>query len=73
MYGTTIWIIVELVLGGPGGEASSYAWQIALNLTDAVWFAGLGDFDILGECSRTRIVSRLLWLTLAHPDLSDGY
>jgi hypothetical protein len=35
--------------GGPGGEASSFAWQIALNLSEAVVFSGLEKFDILGD------------------------
>jgi hypothetical protein len=37
--------------GGPGQEAASYGWQIALNLTDTSWFAGLEVFDILGEAT----------------------
>lgn len=37
-------------LGGPNAEVASYAWQIALNLSDAVWLAGMEDFDFLGAC-----------------------
>jgi hypothetical protein len=34
---------------GPGSKALSFAWQIALNLSEAVVFSGLEKFDILGD------------------------
>jgi hypothetical protein len=35
--------------GGPNVEVSSYAWQVALNLSATAWFSGVQDFDFLGE------------------------
>lgn len=38
-----------MISGGPSDEASSSAWTVALNLTGAPSFAGLDEFDFLGE------------------------
>lgn len=43
--------------GGPGQEAASYGWRFALNLTDASWFAGLEEFDTLGEATAVSLES----------------
>jgi hypothetical protein len=36
--------------GGPASDVSSFAWQIALNLTFAPAFEGLEQYEILGMC-----------------------
>ena len=37
--------------GGPNAEVSSYAWQLALNLSEAFFFDSFADFDFLGTCT----------------------
>jgi hypothetical protein len=44
--------------GGPAAEVSSFAWQIALNLSQAFWFPGLEKFDFLGELAFCKSVDK---------------
>lgn len=43
--------VTHVSTGGPGVEVAEFAWVIALNLTaqGVPWFAGVENFDFLGE------------------------
>ncbi|EIM92815.1 uncharacterized protein STEHIDRAFT_165026 [Stereum hirsutum FP-91666 SS1] len=58
--------------GGPAEEVSSFAWQVALNLTDAYAFAGLESFDFLAMDVRGTYSSNPLNCSLEGITLPSG-
>jgi len=46
---------------------SSFAWQIALNLSQASWFSGLENFDFLGDHNPLNLAGNFI-----NVKISDG-